>query len=82
MANNRMYLSCKGERILLAKYYPSMGGWGIYHPLRKLNKFLTENSELSQFGNTDFGLEFETDEMSENIEQETKPNDTLEERNI
>lgn len=53
---------CPEKKILLAKYYPSLG-WYIFHTEKELNEWFVENfNEPSLFGRTDLELVFETTE--------------------
>lgn len=69
MANNRMYLVDKdtGEKVLLAKYYPS-SGWYIKRPVTLIDAFFDKcrdesielnNDAFGLGGSTNFSLEFE-----------------------
>ena len=53
MANNRLYLKCKrtGERVMLAKYYPSTG-W--YVDNKTLIQDLDEMLQRDAFGGLDW----------------------------
>lgn len=65
MANNRMYLTHKGsgDSILLAKYYPSTG-WYMFHSQEVMDEFLSKFNPKTTFGDTDFELRFESDQLS------------------
>lgn len=63
MANNRMYLKNKrtGEKILLAKYFPT-GGWQTYHANldQKLDDIFEQNEAEPTFsGDNDWEIEYE-----------------------
>ena len=63
MANNRLYLVCGEQRILLAKYYPS-SGWYCFHSdlAKRLDDFFNsiEDEPLTGMsGILDFRVELE-----------------------
>lgn len=70
MANNRMYLKSKltGEKVLLAKYFPSQG-WSSFENLNErmdkvfegvLQKEYQENAVINMYDGDSFELVFET----------------------
>jgi len=63
MANNRMYLKHEpsGKKILLAKYYPSVG-WYFYQSQETMDEWLGQFLDGSMWGDTEFSLHFETKE--------------------
>jgi hypothetical protein len=64
MANNRMWLTHKptGERVLLAKYYPSTG-WYVRDDdlVDRLTKLFDGNEHRTVWGDTGYELEYESD---------------------
>lgn len=66
MANNRMYLVHKPTKtaILFAKYYPTTG-WYQFHNQETYDSFFDRvRCAVTTFGDTDFQLRFETDEIN------------------
>lgn len=61
MANNRMWLvHSSGERILLAKYYPTTN-WYLYHDPGEIDIWFEKFKPKDHtFGDTEFKLEFDT----------------------
>ncbi len=61
MANNRMYIvnQKSGEKYLLSKYFTEWDN-RVNKYDKDFGEFMARNSEHSQWGNTDFFLEFET----------------------
>lgn len=52
MANNRLWIKDKktGDKIMLAKYYPS-GGWYCKVTIEEIDKFFESHHPQSGFGN-------------------------------
>lgn len=65
MANNRLYLKCKrtGEKVFLAKYYPSTG-WYVSNDelVKNLDEMFERDRADLNFDGLSHELEYETEE--------------------